>query len=81
MNLELGGWVRVSDLTSRYDRRKSVIYKRMSSLCILPHKVGVRAYVDLEQLTLLDALHEFIQGGGTTAEFLFFRGLDADERR
>ena len=69
------GWVPVSQLPERYKIVKSVIYTRMKAVGVKPERISVRAYVTDEQLALLDALHEFIQGGGTTAEFIFFRGL------
>jgi len=72
------GRLPVGELSARYKIVKSVIYKRMKALKIKPERISVRAYVSDEQLALLDALHEFIQGGGTTAEFLFHRGLDQD---
>ena len=55
------------------------IYKRIKDIGIQPTKIGVRAVVNSEQLALLDSLHEFIQGGGTTAEFIFYRGLDPED--
>ncbi|MGB3574309.1 MAG: hypothetical protein WA783_11020 [Phormidesmis sp.] len=66
----------VSELSIRYKIVKSVVYTRMKALGIKTEKISVRAYVTDEQLVLLDALHGFIQGGGTTAEFIFHRGLD-----
>ncbi len=79
MDLEPWGRIRVSELSGRYKLAKSVIYKRMKDLGIRSEKIGIRAYLSREQITLLDALHEFIQGGGTTAEFLFYRRLDPDD--
>lgn len=67
------GLTLVGELSVRYKLVKSVIYKRLKDLDIKPQKISVRAYVTDEQLALLDAHHEFIQGGGTTAEFLFYR--------
>ena len=66
----------VGSLVDRYKLTKSVIYKRMKDLGISTQKIGVKAYISPKQLNLLDALHEFIQGGGDTAEFIYFRGLD-----
>jgi hypothetical protein len=39
-------------------------------LHIEPIKEGKKAYIDAPSLQLLDELHEHIQGGGTTNEFL-----------
>ena len=79
MNLEPFGRTPVSQLSDRYKLSRSVIYKRLKDLNIKTEKIGTRAYVSREQLTLLDALHEFIQGGGMTAEFIFYNGLDASD--
>jgi hypothetical protein len=72
------GRMPVNQLRDRYKLTRSVIYKRLKDLGIEREKIGNRAYLNREQLSLLDALHEFIQGGGTTAEFLFYRGFDPD---
>ena len=76
---KLVGLTPVRDLAARYKLTRSVIYKRMKDLGISPRKIGVKAYINDDQLALLDAHHEFIQGGGTTAEFLFFREQDVDD--
>ncbi len=65
----------VSQLPARYNLVRSAIYTRLEALGIEPERVGNRSYVNAEQLRLLDNLHEFIQAGGTTAEFLESRGL------
>lgn len=69
----------VASLVERYKIAKSVIYKRMKDLEIQTQKIGIRAFITQRQLNLLDALHEFIQGGGNTAEFIYFRGIDPNE--
>ncbi|MGD1865772.1 MAG: hypothetical protein ACFB0D_14570 [Phormidesmis sp.] len=74
VSFEFVGLTPVVDLLDRYKLGRSVIYKRLKDLGIKPKKISVRTYVNAEQLKLLDSLHEFIQGGGTTAEFLFHRG-------
>ncbi|MFM7425862.1 MAG: hypothetical protein ACKO7W_12875 [Elainella sp.] len=65
----------VNQLPDRYNLVRSAIYTRLEALGIEPERIGNRAYVNAEQLRLLDNLHEFIQAGGTTAEFLESRGL------
>jgi hypothetical protein len=45
----------------------------LEALNIKPEKQGGRAYVNGEQLRLLDALHDHIEKGGTTAEFVASR--------
>jgi hypothetical protein len=65
----------VSQLPDRYRLARSAVYNRMEALGIETEKVGNKAYVNANQLRLLDNLHEFIQAGGTTAEFIDSRGL------
>ena len=65
----------VSQLPARYNLARSAVYTRRKALDIRSHKIGNRAYVKAEQLRLLDDLHQFIQSGGTTAEFLERKGL------
>ncbi|MEL6160115.1 MAG: hypothetical protein AAFQ40_06450 [Cyanobacteria bacterium J06623_5] len=79
MNTDSSDLIPVASLFERYKIAKSVIYKRMKDLEIQTQKIGIRAFITQHQLNLLDALHEFIQGGGNTAEFLYFRGIDPDE--
>jgi hypothetical protein len=62
--------VPISQLPSRYDIARSAIYTRLKDLRIEPSKEGKKAYVNAEQLQLLDELHEHINKGGTTGEFL-----------
>lgn len=65
----------VAQLPDRYRLVRSAVYTRMEALGIETEKVGNKAYINAEQLRLLDNLHEFIQAGGTTAEFIESRGL------
>lgn len=60
----------VSELQHRYQIVRSNVYNRLEALNIKPEKQGGRAYVNGEQLQLLDALDEHIEKGGTTAEFV-----------
>lgn len=60
----------VSELQHRYKIVRSAVYTRLEALNIKPEKQGGRAYVNGEQLRLLDALHDHIERGGTTAEFV-----------
>ena len=69
----------VSQLGDRYNLVRSAIYTRLDALGIKPGRVGNKAYVNAEQLRLLDELHRFIQSGGTTAEFLEMKGLSRAE--
>lgn len=66
----------VSQLPERYGIVRSVVYTRLSDLHIKPEKRGNKSYVNADDLALLDALHQFIQQGGTTAEFLDQQGLN-----
>ncbi|MBW4523258.1 MAG: hypothetical protein KME16_26760 [Scytolyngbya sp. HA4215-MV1] len=65
----------VNQLTERYDLVRSAVYSRMEALKIKPERIGNKSYVNSEQLRLLDDLHQAIQSGRTTAEFLDSRGL------
>lgn len=65
----------VNQLPDRYRLARSAVYTRIDALGIRPEKIGNRSYVNAEQLRLLDELHQFIQSGGTTAEFLESRGM------
>jgi hypothetical protein len=62
--------VPLAQLPSRYSIARSAVYTRLKDLQISPSKDSKKAYVNAEQLQLLDALHEHIQKGGTTGEFL-----------
>ena len=68
----------VSQLQHRYNIVRSAVYTRLEALNIKPEKQGGRAYVNGEQLKLLDALDDHIEKGGTTAEFVESR---ADDRQ
>ncbi|MBD3885505.1 hypothetical protein IFO70_27685 [Phormidium tenue FACHB-886] len=60
----------VNQLMQRYQIVKSGVYNRMRGLGIHPFRVAGKAYLTLEQLQLLDELHQFIQSKGTLAQFL-----------
>jgi hypothetical protein len=62
--------VPVSQLPSRYSIARSALYTRLKDLKIEPEKQGKKAFVNATQLQQLDALHEHIQKGGVTSEFL-----------
>ena len=62
--------VPLSQLPSRYSIARSALYTRLKDLQIEPSKEGRKAYVSAAQLQLLDDLHEHINKGGTTGEFL-----------
>jgi hypothetical protein len=59
----------VSQLIERYSLVKSAVYERFKILGIVPEKVGIKSYVNAEQINLLDKYHQFIQNGGNKAEF------------
>jgi hypothetical protein len=65
----------ISQLVERYKIVRSAVYTRLNALNIEPIKVGNKAYVNAEQLRQLDALHEFIQRGGTIPEFQESHGI------
>jgi hypothetical protein len=64
----------VGQLPDRYNLVRSAVYTRMDALGIKPERIGNKSYVNAQQIELLDALHQFINSGGTTAEFLEMRG-------
>lgn len=67
----------VSQLPARYgDLARSAFYKRMEALGIKPVRIGSRSYVSAENVEKLDKLHRFIQGGGSTPEFLEMHGFN-----
>jgi len=70
----------VNQLPERYDLVRSAVYTRMGALGIVPDKVGNKAYLNSEQIQLMDDLHQFIQRGGTIPEFKEIRGLKVEER-
>jgi len=65
----------VAQLPDRYGIARSVLYIRLSDLKIKPEKRGNKAYVNADQLKLLDDAHEAIRAGIPMAEFLDSRGL------
>ena len=67
----------VASLQERYGISRSVLYERINALQISSEKRGNKAYVNAEQIQLLDNLHAFLQGGGSTADFLASAGLSA----
>ncbi|MCL6434703.1 MAG: hypothetical protein K6T90_10920 [Leptolyngbyaceae cyanobacterium HOT.MB2.61] len=71
--------LQVSQLPERYNLARSAVYTRLEALGIKPEKVGNKAYINAEQLKLLDELHEFIQTGRSTAEFLEMKGIQRGE--
>lgn len=71
----------VSQLENRYGIVRSAVYTRLNALNIKPDKIGGKAYVNGEQLRLLDELHQFLQSGRNTPEFLEMRGMQKVEER
>lgn len=65
----------VNQLMERYGIVKSLVYTRLETLNIKPERVGGKSFVNAEQIRMLDIYHEFIQAGGTKAEFLESRGV------
>ncbi len=60
----------LTQLPSRYGIARSALYTRLKELKIEQGLDRKRADINAQQLQLLDALHEQIQQGGTTGEFL-----------
>ncbi|GAC1456999.1 MAG: hypothetical protein NVS2B14_00500 [Chamaesiphon sp.] len=65
----------VAQLPSRYEVSRTVIYERMAALQLTPEKKGNKAFVDAEQIKLLDDLHKALKQGLSTLDFLESRGL------
>lgn len=59
----------VSELQGRYNIGKQAVYNRLDALKVKPEKHGNRSYITLEQLQILDRLHDHITAGGTMADF------------
>ncbi|MEM8806157.1 MAG: hypothetical protein AAGF01_09035 [Cyanobacteria bacterium P01_G01_bin.38] len=71
----------VNQLQARYgDLARSAVYDRMKGLGIKPTKVGNRAFINAQELQLMDEFHEFIQRGGSLAAFLDMRGMNQDNQ-
>ncbi len=62
--------ISVAQLPARYSITRSVVYDRLNDLEIKSERQGNKAYINAEQLDLLDRLHEYIQAGGITADFI-----------
>lgn len=60
----------VKELPGRYEINRSVLYSRLKALNIQPHPSGKQSYVTGEELDLLDKLHQHLQKGGITSEFV-----------
>jgi hypothetical protein len=68
MNAELD-LIPIGNLIDRYGVARSNIYNRLSGLGIEPEKQGGKAYINADQLALMDALNQHLKGGGTIADF------------
>jgi hypothetical protein len=68
----------VNRLPDRYDLARSAVYTRLQQLEITPHRMGRRTYLAPPELLRMDALHRFIQAGGTAPEFLQQEGEGED---
>lgn len=71
--------LQVNQLIDRYNLVRSAVYSRFDALGIKPERIGNKAYVNTEQLKLLDELHAFIQTGGNAAEFREMKGIQKVE--
>jgi hypothetical protein len=69
----------VSQLMERYGLVKSAVYTRLDALGIERERVGNKAYVNAQQLALLDELHAFIKAKGTIPEFLDMKGMSSSQ--
>jgi DNA-binding Lrp family transcriptional regulator len=62
--------VPLTQLTSRYGIARSNLYNRIKELKIETVKQGRKAFITVEQLELLDGLHNHLDRGGTILGFL-----------
>jgi hypothetical protein len=60
----------VKELPGCYSINRSVLYSRLKALNIQPHSSGKQSFVTGEELDLLDKLHQHLQKGGITSEFV-----------
>ncbi len=58
----------VSTLPDRYGVARSQVYNRIGALGLKPHKRGNKAFVNADQITQLDQIHERIQQGMTVEQ-------------
>jgi hypothetical protein len=68
----------INQLIDRYRLARSAVYKRIDALGIEPQKIGGKAFYSPTQVKLLDELHDFIQRGGNTAQFIEMRGIQPE---
>ncbi len=59
----------VANLSDRYGVVRSNIYNRLSALKIEPEKQGNKAYINADQLALMDALDVHVKAGGKLSDF------------
>lgn len=69
----------INQLIERYRLARSAVYKRIEALGIEAQKIGGKAFYSNAQVKLLDELHNFIQRGGNTAQFMEMRGIQPEE--
>lgn len=65
----------VANLTDRYGVARSNIYNRLSALKIEPEKQGNKAFINADQLALMDALDQHLKAGGKLSDFNQSGGL------
>jgi hypothetical protein len=71
---EQGLWP-IPKLMERYGIGKALLYKRLAYLKIQPWKVGNCSYLDNEQLSYMDGLHDHIQRTGRIILLQKLRGV------
>lgn len=59
----------VADLPARYGLGRAALYNRLNYLQLKPEKIGNKAYVNENQLQILDELNEYIEQRGTMEGF------------
>lgn len=66
-------------MIERHNLAGSALSRRMKALGIEPQEIEGRAFYSAAQVQQLDELHEFIQQGGNTAQFVELRGISKQD--
>jgi hypothetical protein len=61
----------VVSLMNKYGIKKTTFYERLKRLGITPTKEGHRAYLNAEEIILMDRLHEHLKNGGSLNSFKY----------
>jgi hypothetical protein len=62
--------ISVSDLPERFNIKKQAFYNRLQHCGIKPIKIGNKAYINSDQLAVLENLHEHLINGGSMSSLV-----------